>query len=156
MIMEKTAHLPPGYHTLTPSMSFRDTERAISWYKTVFGAEEKMKVNGPDKKIMHAEIRIGDSLIFLAEENPQYDSITPQTTKGNSVKLHMYVEDVDGVVKKAVQNGAKLVMAPMDMFYGDRVGNIEDPFGYSWVLSTHVKDVSEEEMREKAEHFEPA
>lgn len=153
--MAKKSYIPKGYHSITPSLSFSGTEEAIVWYKNIFGASEKMKVNGNDKKVMHAELEIGDSLIFLAEENPEYKNKTPKSTQGNSINLHLYVEDVDDTIKKAVQNGATLLMAPMDMFYGDRVGNIEDPFGYSWTLATHVKDVSENEMRRMAEEFKP-
>jgi PhnB protein len=148
--MKGTTYLPEGYHNVTASLSFIETERAINWYKKIFGAKEKMRMAGPDNKIMHAELEIGDSLIFLAEENPQYNSVSPSQTNGNSIKLYLYVEDVDKVVKEAVNNGASLVMQPMDMFYGDRCGSIDDPFGYSWIVSTHTKDVSEEEIREKA------
>ena len=153
--MAKEKYIPNGYHNITPSLSFKETERAITWYKNVFGAIEKTRVEGPDRKIMHAEMTIGDSMFFLAEENPQYNNKTPQSVNGNSISLHVYVEDVDDTIKKAVQNGATLLMPPMDMFYGDRCGNIVDPFGYTWVLATHVKDVSEKEMRQKAQEFTP-
>ena len=153
--MAKQSYIPEGYHNITPSLSFNGTEEAMVWYKNVFGARERMKINGPDNKIMHAEMTIGDSMIFLAEQNPQYGNKTPQSVNGNSISLHIYVEDVDNTIKKAVQNGAKLLMAPMDMFYGDRCGNIEDPYGYSWVLATHVKDVAEKEMLQKAKEFTP-
>ena len=154
--MERASYIPEGYHSITPSLSFKGTEAAIVWYRNVFNAEERARFDGPDNKIMHAELTIGDSMIFLGEENPKYGSQGPQTTNGNSVKLHFYLEDVDSVVKKAVQNGATLTMPAMDMFYGDRVACIDDPFGYSWVLSTHIKDISEKEMHEKAEAFEHA
>jgi len=153
--MAKEPYIPKGYHNITPSLSFKGTEEAIAWYKNVFGAREKMKMDGPDKKVMHAELIIGDSIFFLAEENPQYNNKTPKSVNGNSISLYLYVEDVDDTIKKAVQNGATLLMAPMDMFYGDRVGNIEDPYGYSWVLATHVKAVPEDEVRKKAEEFKP-
>ena len=153
--MAKEPYIPKGYHNITPSLSFKGTEEAIVWYKNVFGAKEKMKLDGPDKKVMHAELTIGDSMFFLAEENPQYNNKTPKSVNGNSISLHVYVEDVDDTIKKAVQNGATLLMAPMDMFYGDRVGNIEDPYGYSWVLATHIKSVPENEVRKKAEEFKP-
>lgn len=151
--MAKVSYIPKGYHNVTPSLAIKGAEQAIAWYKNIFGAEERMRMDGPDKKIMHAESKIGDSIIFLAEENPEYKIKSPGETNGNSVTLHLYVQDVDDTIKKAVQNGATLVMAPMDMFYGDRVGNIDDPYGYSWTLSTHVKDVSEEEMRNEAKKF---
>ncbi len=153
--MAKQSYIPKGYHNITPSLSFNGTEEAMIWYKNVFGAKERTKINGPDRKVMHAEMTIGDSVIFLAEQNPQYGNKTPQSVNGNSISLHLYVEDVDNTIRKAVQNGAKLLMAPMDMFYGDRCGNIEDPYGYGWVVATHVKDVSEKEMRQKAGEFSP-
>jgi PhnB protein len=151
--MAKISYIPKGYHNVTPSLSFNGTDAAIIWYKNVFGAKERMKVDGPDRKIMHAEITIGDSVIFLAEETPEMKNKTPQSTNGNSVILHVYVEDIDDTVKKAVQNGASLTMPAQDMFYGDRVGCVDDPFGYTWVLATHIKDVSESEMKKKAEEF---
>ena len=153
--MAKVHYIPKGYHNVTPSLAFKGADEAIVWYKNVFGAQERMRVDGPDKKIMHAELTIGDSVIFLAEENPEYNAKTAKMTNGNSINLHLYVEDVDATIKKAVQNGATLGMAAMDMFYGDRVGNIEDPYGYSWTLATHVKDVSESEMKKAAEKFSP-
>ena len=151
--MAKTSYIPKGYHNVTPSLSFNGTDAAIIWYKNVFGAKERMRMDGPDKKIMHAELTVGDSVVFLAEESPQMKNKTPQSTNGNSVTLHVYVEDIDETVKKAVQNGASLTMPAQDMFYGDRVGCVDDPFGYTWVLATHVKDVSETEMRRKAEEM---
>ena len=153
--MAKESYVPKGYHNITPSLSFRGTDEAITWYKNVFGAREKMRIDGPDRKIMHAEMEIGDSMFFLAEENPEMKNKTPGSVNGNSVGLHLYVEDVDGTIKKAVQNGATLTMPSMDMFYGDRVGSIDDPFGYSWTLATHVKDVSEKEVLQKAKEFTP-
>ena len=149
--MAKRSYMAEGYHTITPSLAFRGTDSAINWYVNVLGAKEKMRLAGPDKKIMHAELNIGDSIIFLAEESPQYKNKTGQSNTGNSIKLHAYVEDVDGTIKKAVQNGATLVMPAEDQFYGDRCGCIDDPFGYTWVLATHVKDVPEREMKQKIE-----
>ena len=151
--MAKTSYIPKGYHNVTPSLSFKGANAAIIWYKNVFGAKEKMRLDGADKKVMHAELSIGDSLIFLADENPQMENKTPQSTNGNSVNLHVYVEDIDETIKKAVQNGATLVMPAEDMFYGDRVGRVDDPFGYAWVLATHVKDVSDTEVRRKADEM---
>ena len=148
--MAKTSYIPKGYHNVTPSLSFKGANAAIIWYKNVFGAKEKMRLDGADKKVMHAELSIGDSLIFVADENPQMENKAPQSTNGNSINLHVYVEDIDDTIKKAVQNGAMLIMPIEDMFYGDRVGRVEDPFGYTWVLATHVKDVSDTEVRRKA------
>ena len=153
--MAKTNYVPEGYNAITPSLAFKGTDAAINWYQNVFGAKEKMRMDGPDKKIMHAELTIGDSLIFLAEENPQTKTRTPKDTNGNSISLYLFLPDVDDTIKKAVQNGAELVMPAQDMFYGDRVGCINDPFGYTWVVATHVKDVSEKEMRKQAEQMQP-
>ena len=153
--MAKKSYIPEGYNTITPSLAFRGTDAAITWYKNVFGAKEKMRMDGPDKKVMHAELMIGDSLIFLAEENPQSKTKIPKDTNGNSIGLYVFLPDVDNTIKKAVQEGATLVMAAQDMFYGDRVGSIEDPFGYNWTLATHVKDVSEKEMEKLAKEFQP-
>ena len=147
--MAKTSYIPKGYRNVTPSLAFRGAHEAIVWYKNIFGAEEKTRMDGPDKKVMHAELTIGDSMIFVSEENPEYKNKSAKSTNGNSISLHVYVQDVDETLKKAVQNGATLTMPAADQFYGDRCGSIEDPFGYTWVLATHVKDVSEKEMNQK-------
>jgi PhnB protein len=149
--MARKSYIPEGYSVVTPSLAFKGTDAAISWYKNVFGAKEKMRMDNPEKKVMHAELSIGDSIIFLAEEDPQYKNKSAKSVNGNSIKLYVYVEDVDGTIKKAVQNGATLTMPADDQFYGDRVGSIDDPFGYSWVLATHIKDVSKEEMSRQME-----
>jgi len=144
--MNKDSYIPRGYNAVIPSLAFKGAEAAIKWYVNVFGAKEKMRFDNPDGTIAHAEITIGDNVIMLAEENPEYNS-SPKTLKGNSVNICLYLPDVDAVVKKATANGAKLVMPVEDQFYGDRSGHIEDPFGYRWIIATHVKDVSEEEMK---------
>jgi PhnB protein len=145
--MAKKSHIPEGYNSVTPSLFFKGTDAAITWYKNVFGATEKMRMENPDKTIGHAELRIGDSVIFLAEENLKFNNKSAKSVNGNSITLYIYLQDVDETVKKAVQNGAKLVMPVDDMFYGDRIGSIDDPFGYTWVIATHVREVSEEEMK---------
>jgi len=150
--MAKTSYIPKGYTAVSPALAFKGAAAAITWYKNIFGAKEKMRFDNPDKTIGHAEITIGDSLVYLADENLQYNQ-SPKTLGGNSVNLCIYVPDVDAVIKKAVDNGAKLIMPVADQFYGDRSGRIEDPFGYIWVISTHVKDVSEEEMHRKMEEM---
>lgn len=144
--MNKNNYCPEGYHALTPSLAIKGAAAAIDWYKNIFSAKEKMRLENPDKTIGHAELIIGDSMIMLADENPQYNK-SPQSTNGNSVNLYLYVADVDATIKKAQANKAKVTMEAMDMFYGDRVAHIEDPFGYSWTVATHVKEVSEEEIR---------
>jgi PhnB protein len=157
--MEKNAYIPEGYNAVIPALAFHGADAAIKWYVNVFGAKEKMRMDNPDKTVAHAEIAIGGDVIMLAEENLQYNT-SPHTLKGNSVNLFIYVPDVDGVIKKAVDNGAVLIMEPQDQFYGDRSGRIEDPFGYRWIISTHVRDVSEEEMKKAMDewmaHQQPA
>ena len=144
--MNKVSYIPEGYNAVIPALAFKGADAAIKWYVNVFGAKEKMRFDNPDGTIAHAEITIGDNVIMLAEENPEYNS-SPKTLKGNSVNLCIYLPDVDAVVKKATANGAKLLMPVEDQFYGDRSGRIEDPFGYRWIIATHIKDVSEEEMK---------
>lgn len=157
--MKKNAYIPEGYNAVIPALAFQGADAAIKWYVNVFSAKEKMRMDNPDKTVAHAEITIGGDVIMIAEENLQYNT-SPQTLKGNSVNLCVYVPDVDGVMKKAVDNGAKQIMAAEDQFYGDRSGRIEDPFGYKWIISTHVRDVSEEEMKKAMDewmaHQQPA
>jgi len=148
--MNKYSYIPEGYNAVIPALAFEGADAAIKWYVNVFGAKEKMRFDNPDKTVAHAEITIGDNVIMLSEENPQYNK-SPGTLKGNSVNLCIYVPDVDATVQKAVDNKAKLIMPAEDQFYGDRSGRIEDPFGYIWIISTHVKDVSEEEMKKAME-----
>ncbi len=150
--MAKTSYIPKGYTAVSPALAFKGAAAAITWYKNIFGAKEKMRFDNPDNTIAHAEITIDDSLIYLSDENLQYNQ-SPKTLGGNSVNLCVYVPDVDAVIKKAVDNGAKLIMPAADQFYGDRSGRIEDPFGYFWIVATHVKDVSEEEMHRKMEEM---
>ena len=144
--MKKVSYLPEGYNAVIPALAFHGADAAIKWYVNNLGAKEKMRFNAPDGTIAHAEITIGGDVIMLSEENLEYNR-SPQTLKGNSVNLCVYVQDVDAVVKKATNNGAKLVMPVKDQFYGDRSGRIEDPFGYTWIIATHTKDVSEAEMK---------
>jgi len=144
--MKKVSYIPEGYNAVIPALAFHGTDAAIKWYVNNLGAKEKMRFNAPDGTIVHAEITFDSNVIMLAEENLQYNR-TPQTLKGNSVNLCIYVQDVDAVVKKATSNGARLLIPVKDEFYGDRSGRIEDPFGYVWIIATHVKDVSESEMK---------
>jgi len=144
--MNKASYQPNGYNAVIPALAFRGADAAIKWYGSVLGTTEKMRLSMPDGSIAHAEISLGDSVIMVSEENPQYNK-SPKTLNGNSINLFIYVPDVDSVIKKATDNGAKLLMPATDQFYGDRSGRIEDPFGYIWIISTHVKDVSEEEMK---------
>ena len=142
-----TKSIPDGYHSLTPHLIVKDAAKAIEWYAKAFGATEILRMPGPGGKgIMHAEIKIGDSHIMMAEENPAFNSKSPSTLGGSPVALHLYVEDADKVFKQAVDAGAKAEMPPQDMFWGDRYGKVTDPDGHSWSIATHVKDLSPEEI----------
>ena len=144
--MKKVSYIPEGYNAVIPALAFHGADAAIKWYVNNLGAKEKMRFNAPDGTIAHAEITVGGDVIMLAEENLQYNR-SPQTLKGNSVNLCIYVQDVDAVVKKATSNGAKLLMPVKDEFYGDRSGRIEDPYGYVWIIATHIKDVTQSDMQ---------
>src|ERR1044071_1250760 len=150
--MKKVSYIPEGYNSVIPALAFHGTDTAIRWYVHNLGAKEKMRFKAPDGTIAHAELTIGDDVIMLSDENLEYNR-TPQTAKGNSVNLCIYVQDVDAVVKKATSNGAKLLVPVKDQFYGDRSGRIEDPFGYVWIIATHIKDVSEAEMKQAMEEM---
>jgi PhnB protein len=139
--------IPKGYHTLTPFMTVRDAARAIEFYKQAFGAEEKGVMKGDDGKVMHAELRIGDSIIMLADEFPEFGSLSPQSTGGAGMGLHIYLEDVDSAFQRAVKAGAIVEMPVADMFWGDRYGKLRDPFGHKWSIGTHKADLSMEEMK---------
>lgn len=145
-----TKPIPDCYHTVTPYLIVANADKAIAFYKEAFAATESMRLNAPDGKVMHAEIRIGDSAIMMTDESPSCGSLSPQTIGGTPVSLMVYVEDVDTVVDRAVAAGAKLLMAVADMFWGDRCGTIEDPFGHKWTVATHKEDVSPEEIDRRA------
>jgi PhnB protein len=142
--------VPEGYHTATPYLVIKDAARAIEFYKKVFGATELMRMPDPSGKIGHAEIKIGDSPIMLADEFPDMGYRGPQALGGSPVSILLYVADVDAVFNKAVAAGAKVVKPLQNQFYGDRSGFIEDPFGHLWSVATHVEDVSPEEMERRA------
>jgi PhnB protein len=145
--------IPKGFHTVTPSLVVRNAAEAIEFYKKALGAEELMRMASPDGKIGHAELKIGDSIIFLTDESPAMGTKSPLTLGGSSGSLYLYVEDVDKAFKKAVDAGGKATMPVTDMFWGDRFGNFVDPYGHSWGLSTHVEDVSEQDMATRAKAF---
>jgi uncharacterized glyoxalase superfamily protein PhnB len=140
--------VPDGYHTITPYMTVRDAARAIEFYKQAFGAKEKGVMKGPDGKIMHAELRIGDSIIMLGDEMPEYGSLSPQSTGGAGMGLHIYIEDVDTAFDRAVKAGATVEMPVADMFWGDRYGKLADPFGHKWSIGTHKADLTAQEMED--------
>jgi PhnB protein len=141
--------IPDGYHNVTPYLYIRGAAGAIDFYKSVFGATEVVRMAGPDGRIMHAELRIGDSIVMLADENPRMGIMSPQTIGGFSGGLHLYVENSDAVIQKAVENGATPLRPIKNQFYGDRSGTLLDPFGHMWSVATHVEDVSPEEMRKR-------
>jgi uncharacterized glyoxalase superfamily protein PhnB len=141
--------IPDGYHTLTPYMTVRDAASAVDFYKKAFGAVERGIMKGPDGKIMHAELTIGDSIFMLADEFPEYGSLSPQSTGGAGMGLHIYLEDVDSAFDRAVQAGASVEMPVSDMFWGDRYGKLADPFGHKWSIATHKREMSPEEMEEE-------
>jgi PhnB protein len=143
--------IPEGYHAVTPYLIFDRAGEAIAFYKNALGAAEVMRMDGPGGKVMHAEIRIGDSRIMLADEHPEMQALSPKTVGGSPVSIHLYVEDVDAAVERAVKAGAKLIRPVTDQFYGDRAGGIEDPFGYRWHIATHKEDLSMDEIRQRAE-----
>ncbi len=150
--MKAKQAIPQGFHTITPSLFVRNAEQAIDFYKKALGAEERMRMAGSGK-IDHAELKIGDSIIFLSEENPAFGTKSPQTLGGASSALYLYVEDVDRAFQRAIDAGGKAQMPVADMFWGDRAGNFVDPFGHSWTLSTHTQDLTQEEMEEGAKEF---
>jgi PhnB protein len=139
--------VPDGMHTVTPHLVCNGAADAITFYKQAFSAVELGRLPGPQGKLMHAMLRIGDSAVMLADEFPDYGSFGPKSLKGSPVTIHLYVEDVDATVKRAVAAGAKITMPVDDMFWGDRYGKIEDPFGHHWSVATHIRDVSPEEMQ---------
>jgi PhnB protein len=144
-----TNPIPEGYH-ITPYLAVDGAAEAIEYYKEVFGAKERVRMDAPDGKIGHAELEIGGSIVMLSDTFPQFAAKSPKQLGGTSVSIFMYVEDVDAVVKKAVDAGATITMEVADQFWGDRFGNVEDPFGHVWSLATHVEDVPPEEMAERA------
>lgn len=144
--------VPPGFHTLTPHLVLRNAGEAIEFYKKAFDAEEleRMKMPG-DNLIMHASLRIGDSMLMLCDEMPMTQHWrAPQSLNGTSVTMHIFVDDADAAFERAVKAGAKVTMPLDDMFWGDRYGKLIDPFGHEWSIATHVKDVTPEEMAEAA------
>jgi PhnB protein len=143
----KVKAIPAGYHTATPYLVVKDAARAIEYYKQAFGANEAFRMNTPDGKIAHAEIKIGDSIIMLSSEMGPNRS--PQTLGGSAAGIFLYVEDVDSVFNQAVGAGAKADMPPTNMFWGDRFGKLTDPFGHLWSLATHIEDVAPEEMERR-------
>ena len=145
--------VPKGYHTVTPSLVIAGAAKAIEFYKKAFGAVEKSRFPAPNGTLMHAEIRIGDSIIMMGDEMPEQGGRGPKSLGGSPVTLFIYQDNVDAAWKRAVDAGAKVVMPLSDQFWGDRGGCLEDPFGHNWWLCQHIKDMSPEEMQQAAEAF---
>jgi PhnB protein len=141
--------IPEGYYSVTPYLIFTGADKAIEFYKKVFGATEFMRFDSPDGKVAHAELEIGNSKIMVAEEYPDRGFRSPQTVGGSASGIMLYVADVDRVFERAVQAGAKVHQPVKDQFYGDRSGTLIDPFGHFWTIATHTEDVSVEEMQRR-------
>ena len=146
--------IPDGYHTITPTIAVKDAAAAIEFYKKAFGAVEVMRFPGPGGKgIMHAEIRIGDSPLMLGDEMPILGAKSPESVGGSTGALHLYVDNVDAWFERAVAAGAKPKVPLTNMFWGDRICRVHDPFGHEWAIATHIEDVSIEEMARRGNEF---
>ena len=148
--MSKVKAIPDGYHTATPYLIIKDAARAIEFYKKAFGATEIMRMAEPSGKVTHAEIKIGNSPIMLADEFPEMGARSPQTIGGSPVSIFLYVENVDTLANQAIAAGAKVLMPVQDQFWGDRYGKLADPFGHVWDIATHKEDVAPEEIHKRA------
>ena len=148
--MSTVPAIPPGMHTITPHLVCRHAAQAIDFYVAAFGATELARLAGPDGKLMHALLQIGDSHVMLMDEAPDMGALSPQSLKGSPVTIHLYVEDVDATVQQAVAAGAEITLPITDMFWGDRYGQLEDPFGHCWSVATHIRDASAEEIQAAA------
>jgi PhnB protein len=145
--------IPQGMHTITPHLVVKGATQAIEFYKKAFGAEELVRMPGPDgKSIMHAQLRIGDSSLFLVDEMPEMGCRGPVIGSGSPVTIHLYVEDVDAVFSAALAAGAEQRMPPEDMFWGDRWGKLVDPFGHEWSVATHKEDLTPAEIGQRAQN----
>jgi PhnB protein len=145
--------IPDGYHAITPALTVKNGGEAIEFYKRALGAEELMQIPGPDGRLMHAEMKIGDSRFMLAEEMPEQGCRAPASVGSTTSSLYVYVQDVDKAFRRAVEGGAKALMQPTDMFWGDRFGQVEDPSGHRWGLATHKEDPSPQEMARRQKEF---
>ena len=145
--------IPEGYHSITPHLIVRSADNAIEFYKRAFGAEERGRHSSPDGKIMHSEIKIGDSILMLVDEYPEWKCLGPESRGGTSVTLHLYVEDADAVFNRAVAAGAKVLMPVQDAFWGDRYGKLADPFGHEWSIGTRKEELTHEEVAKRADAF---
>ena len=152
--MPKVKPIPEGYHTITPSLIVDDGVRALDFYKRAFGAKERGRMPGPDgRTIMHAELRIGSSIVFIADEFPGVGPRAPHALGGTTGSLHLYVPNVDAAFARAVAAGAEVRMPVQDMFWGDRYAKVADPFGHEWGLATHKEDLSAKQIGERSQAF---
>jgi PhnB protein len=147
--------IPDGYRTVTPYLVVSSAAAAIDFYKRAFGAKEISRMDGPQGKIAHAEIKIGDSILMLSDEMPGSDTKAPQSIGGTAVGIFLYLENVDKTFQEAISAGAKTIMPPTDMFWGDRFGKLTDPYGHSWALATHKEDVAPAEMSRRMKEEMP-
>lgn len=154
--MSEISYIPKGYNTVTPYLIIKGAAKAIEYYKSVFGAAVVVRMDGPDGRIGHAELKIGDSHIMLADEVPEMGYRSAESIGASPVSLLVYIPDCDQVVAKAVAGGAKILKPVADQFYGDRSGFIQDPFGHLWGVATHIEDVSPQEMKERMKKMTPA
>ena len=148
--MNKVKAIPDGMHSLTPHLVCRGAAAAIDFYGRAFGAIEQFRLPGPDGRLIHACVRIGDSRLFLVDEMPEHGALGPQALKGSPVTIHLQVQDADATFARAVAAGATVTMPLADMFWGDRYGQLTDPFGHRWSIATHVRDLSPEQIRAAA------
>ena len=145
--------VPDGYHTVTPYLVIKGAANAIDFYKKAFGAVELTRLESPDGRIMHAEVRIGDSPLMLCDEWPDWNALGPQSIGGTAVSIMLYLDDVDSVVNRALEYGATLLMPVADQFWGDRMGTVADPFGHKWSIATHTEDVAADEIARRAKEM---
>ena len=148
--------IPDGYTSLTPYLVIKGAEKALDYYKKVFNAVEIVRMPGEGGRIMHAEVKIGNAILMLSDENPERGYLSPVTIGGAGASVMLYTDEVDATFKKAIDAGGKAEMPPTDMFWGDRMGNLKDPFGHSWAIATHKEDVSPEEMGRRMKEQQPA
>jgi len=153
--MSPVQAIPDGYHVVTPYLCVRGAAKALAFYATAFGAEERFRMPGPGDKVMHAEMQIGDSTIMLGDEAPEMGATSPQTLGGTAVSLMLYVADVDASFARATRAGCTAQMPPTDMFWGDRYCKVQDPFGHLWGIATHKEDVSPDELARRAAAWKP-
>jgi PhnB protein len=145
--------VPEGYHTITPYLAVDDASAAIDYYRRAFGAKERVRMSGPGDSIMHAELEIGDSLVMLSDPFPQASTRNPKELGGTSASIFVYVDNIDELYKQAIDAGASSLMEPDDMFWGDRFGSVQDPFGHSWTIATHIEDVAPEELEKRQKEW---